>query len=222
MLLVVVGNDEAGLHGRRGTIPIRPILSPASIVSELIGGIPMKESPLQDAQPLLGMASVPEVAVIIPYYQKEGRILENSVRSVFRQVGAPPVRIIVVDDGSPASVEPELAGLDPASRDCITVVRQKNQGPGPARNTGLAAVSDATKYIAFLDSDDIWHEHHLSRAIAMMEKGFDFYFADGDMEGGESSLFETVKFDDSDHPDVVEDRQLFEFCGNFLSLLLER
>ena len=60
----------------------------------------------------------------------------------------------------------------------VTIVQQQNGGPGSARNTGLERVSDGTRYVAFLDSDDEWSSDHLARAVAALEQGYDFYFAD--------------------------------------------
>lgn len=65
--------------------------------------------------------------------------------------------MIVVDDGSTddsAAVAERLAGESAGAS--IHVVRQKNGGPGAARNTGAALVT--TEWIAFLDSDDCWFD----------------------------------------------------------------
>jgi len=168
------------------------------------------------------MIAVPHVAVIIPYYQSQAGILAGGLASVFNQSNAPPAHVIIVDDGSPAGFAPELARLDVAARSQVTVIAQSNQGPGPARNAGLSAVPDTAEYIAFLDSDDVWHEHHLARAAAALGEGFDFYFADGDLAGGTTSLFQTLGFNGSKQQQIDVGRDLFGFCDDFLATVLER
>ena len=161
-----------------------------------------------------------EIAVVIPYFQRERGILRRGLRSVFQQRDAPPANVIIIDDGSPTSVETEIERFSAEMRARITVIRQSNQGPGPARNTGLAAVPESVRWIAFLDSDDIWHELHLSRAVQLLERGFDFFYADGDVEGEAGSLFRTLKFDGTGHT-PVGDQSLFAFQGDFTATLLK-
>lgn len=122
------------------------------------------------------------LAVIIPYYQREAGILRRALLSVSRQALPPglSVEVMVVDDSSPAAVEPELVGLPLVPHISIHHWRQENGGPGAARNAGLDRVAqDASfEFIAFLDSDDEWLPAHLSAAVAALDEGFDFYFCD--------------------------------------------
>lgn len=60
-----------------------------------------------------------------------------------------PYEVIVVDDGSTDGTQSFLA----AQRD-IKFIKQENNGPGAARNSGALAATG--QYLAFLDSDDIW------------------------------------------------------------------
>jgi len=118
------------------------------------------------------------ITVVIPYYQRSPGILRKALASVAAQRGCQlPVHIIVVDDASPALVEPELADAG-LMHHSLQVIVQPNGGPGAARNTGLDNASPDTRYIAFLDSDDEWMPDHLARAVAALKCGYDFYFAD--------------------------------------------
>jgi len=100
------------------------------------------------------------------------------------------VTVIVVDDGSPVPADSEVVGLRVPEQIVLTVIKQGNGGVGHARNTGLASVDESFHYIAFLDSDDTWHEDHLSQGVAALERGNDFYFCDHSREGHHHSLFD--------------------------------
>jgi len=131
------------------------------------------------------------VAVIIPYYQREKGILRRALESVLSQRLADGVMVdvVVVDDGSPVPAQSEVEGLVFAPPFHLTLITQTNAGVGAARNSGLKAIHDTTKYIAFLDSDDSWHEGHLDQALEALESGRDFYFCDNRREGHYDSHF---------------------------------
>ena len=102
----------------------------------------------------------PTVSVIIPVYNSI-QYLGEAVDSVLHQT-FPDYEIIIVDDGSTddikGAVQPYLS-----SHDNIHFVRQKNKGPGPARNTAIRRATG--KWIAFLDADDIWCPKKLEQQI---------------------------------------------------------
>lgn len=108
--------------------------------------------------------------------------IERCVRSVHAQT-CPPLQHIVVDDGS---TDQTLELLSELAREIphLTVIRQRNQGAGPARNAGIEAAEG--RYIAFLDSDDAWFENKLKNQVSFMEEqgsGFsygDYQVVDGD------------------------------------------
>ncbi|WP_157019518.1 glycosyltransferase family 2 protein [Mesorhizobium xinjiangense] len=125
--------------------------------------------------------------VIIPYYQKQPGILARALQSVFAQ-SLQDFSVIVVDDASPLPIDGELEGLAAAQRERVTVIRQPNKGPGGARNTGLDAVPDGTRYVAFLDSDDEWASDHLSHAAHCMDRfGADCYW--DSIQGGDAFYY---------------------------------
>jgi succinoglycan biosynthesis protein ExoW len=119
------------------------------------------------------------ITVVIPYFQRSPGVLRKALVSVAAQEGCPlPLHVIVVDDASPIPAEGEVAAAALPSSITLRVIQQLNGGPGAARNTALDAAPENTQYIAFLDSDDEWSSDHLTRAVAALEQGFDFYFAD--------------------------------------------
>lgn len=90
------------------------------------------------------------VSIIIPVFNAEP-YLRQCLDSVVTQ-SVRDIEVICVDDGSTdgsAAILAEYAAKDPRVRH----IRQKNSGPGVARNVGM---SDARgKYILFLDADDM-------------------------------------------------------------------
>jgi glycosyltransferase involved in cell wall biosynthesis len=72
--------------------------------------------------------------------------------------------LIVVDDGSTDNTREVVRPL----QDRLRYVAQKNQGPGAARNTGVAHATG--EWIAFLDSDDVWLPNKLSRQVEWSER----------------------------------------------------
>lgn len=84
--------------------------------------------------------------VIIPAYNAV-RTLADAVTSLRSQT-IPPVRILLVDDGS-------TDGTGDLGRDLgLDVLSQENQGPGAACNHALRQVE--TPFTAYLDADDLW------------------------------------------------------------------
>lgn len=107
--------------------------------------------------------------IIIPFYQRQVGILQRALSSVFAQTFQ-DFDVVIVDDESPVPPEGDLDFLTSEERSRITVIRQKNGGPGGARNTGLDHVPASTRFVAFLDSDDIWAPEHLQNAHDSLQR----------------------------------------------------
>lgn len=75
--------------------------------------------------------------------------------------------IIVINDVSPDTDELEKV-LENYRGRVVYLKREKNGGPGAARNTGILAARG--QYIAFLDADDYWEPAFLTEQIAFMEQ----------------------------------------------------
>jgi len=99
----------------------------------------------------------PQVSIIIPTYNR-GWIIKEAIDSVLAQ-DYTEFELIVVDDGS---TDHTSGVLDSYGKD-IKVLSQKNKGVSAARNRGIAEASG--KFIAFLDSDDLWLSQKLSVQI---------------------------------------------------------
>ena len=119
----------------------------------------------------------PDIAVVIPHYQRATGLLSTAVKSAFAQTLAARIVVVVCDDGSPSPAADELNALPALPADQLIVIRQENGGAGAARNAALDAVPAGVRFVAFLDSDDAWRPLHLENAIHALELGYDAYFA---------------------------------------------
>ena len=75
------------------------------------------------------------------------RFLAEAIESVLEQTYA-PVELLVVDDGSTddsAAIARSFEG--------VRVIERTHEGPGAARNAGIAAARG--EFVAFLDADDV-------------------------------------------------------------------
>jgi glycosyltransferase involved in cell wall biosynthesis len=69
--------------------------------------------------------------------------------------------LIVVDDGSRDGTGNLVAPFAAADSRIRAVVNAHRTGIVPARNRGLASISPASEYVAFLDHDDVWMANSL-------------------------------------------------------------
>ena len=163
---------------------------------------------------------VGHVAVIIPHYTREPGILTRTLRHVFAQRQAPPIHVILVDDESPISAESEIEPLPESQRAAISIVHRRNGGTAKARNSGMEAVGDRAAYIALLDCDDMWHEDHLSGAMAAMALDCDFFFANNRRERAEHDWFALCGFSALDHTPIDTPRGLYRVRGDLFTTIL--
>jgi len=105
-------------------------------------------------------AAPPAVSVIIPAYNAAALIRET-LESVFQQTYS-DFEVLLVNDGSLDTAELEAAIRPFLNR--LRYFRQENRGPSSARNLGIRQARG--RYLALLDSDDLWLPHHLERQIA--------------------------------------------------------
>lgn len=107
----------------------------------------------------------PLVSIIIPTYNR-GWILKEAINSVLAQ-DFTDFELIVVNDGSTDKTQDILNTYN----EDIRALRQNNQGVSAARNAGIA--SALGRFIAFLDSDDLWLPKKLSTQIDFFKSNRD-------------------------------------------------
>jgi glycosyltransferase involved in cell wall biosynthesis len=106
-----------------------------------------------------------DVSVIIPLYNSSD-MLRRALDSVYDQ-SLLPLEIIVVDDGSADWEQSRLiAASYPDSISIRFIHMDKNQGVSAARNIGVAAA--LCRYLAFLDSDDVWYREKIAIQYGLM------------------------------------------------------
>jgi glycosyltransferase involved in cell wall biosynthesis len=113
-------------------------------------------------------ARKPAVSVVVPCYN-DGPFVDRLVATLAAQ-SFRNFEVIIVDDGSDEATRAKLATLDPSVR----VIRQTNQGPGAARNTGFREAK--ADLVMPLDCDDEIAPEFLAVAVAAMKKSPDAAF----------------------------------------------
>jgi GT2 family glycosyltransferase len=102
------------------------------------------------------------VSVVIPTYNRAA-FLPAAVESVRAQTHACD-EILIVDDGSVDDTEEVVSRLGGP----INYLRQRNAGPGAARNRGIAAARG--DLVAFLDTDDRWLPSKIECQIELFKR----------------------------------------------------
>ncbi len=137
------------------------------------------------------ISSTPLVSVIVPIHNSSKTILE-SLSSILDQTYS-NLEIIVVDDHSTdgsANVVKQLIATD--DRIVLKKLNKMQHGAMEARSQAMSMARG--KYIAFLDSDDIWKKEKLSRQVAFMEENrIPFSYSDYELIDEEGQALKIVR-----------------------------
>lgn len=107
----------------------------------------------------------PLVSIIMPTYNRK-HIIHKAIGSVLNQ-SYDNWELIIIDDYGNDGIKSYIEeNYQDARIRCLQNTRRK--GISGARNTGILNANG--EYIAFLDSDDLWEENHLSELIYSLEK----------------------------------------------------
>tara|TARA_B100001057_G_C22865679_1_gene956395 strand:+ start:4462 stop:5220 length:759 start_codon:yes stop_codon:yes gene_type:complete len=110
---------------------------------------------------------ISKISVIIPCYQNF-IFFERCISSVINQSYKNLEIIIIFDDGSKNDLRYLKSIIKKKQKKIRLIINSKNMGAGLSRNK--AAKYAKGKYIAFLDSDDIWKRNKLKHQLAFMKK----------------------------------------------------
>lgn len=103
------------------------------------------------------------VSIIMPSYNT-GRFIAESIQSVLDQTYT-NFELIIVDDCSTDNTDNVVAAFE--DKRIKYLKNEKNSGAAVSRNRALRAAKG--KWIAFLDSDDLWDSEKLEKQIAFMK-----------------------------------------------------
>ncbi len=107
-----------------------------------------------------------KVSIITPSYNSS-EFISKAIESVLAQTYQNWEMVIVDDNSNDISNEIIRGYIQKDSR--IKLIKlEKNSGPAISRNAALEVVNG--RFIAFLDSDDIWHPDKLEKQVGFMLK----------------------------------------------------
>ena len=106
------------------------------------------------------------VSIIIPYYKKKDYI-KKTINSILKQTYK-KFEIIIIND-EPGELSKNILSFLKKKDSRIKIINnKKNIGAGKSRNKGINIAKG--KYIAFIDSDDVWKKNKLLKQIEFMRR----------------------------------------------------
>ena len=137
------------------------------------------------------MENQPLVSVIMPCYNME-KYISETIQSVQRQT-YPHWELLIVDDASNDRTPDIVQGFCEQDGRIHFIVKPKHSGIADTRNQCLAMAQG--RYLAFLDSDDIWHPDKLQVQLEFMTKnGIGFSYSSYDcLDENGNPLKKTIK-----------------------------
>jgi teichuronic acid biosynthesis glycosyltransferase TuaG len=106
------------------------------------------------------------VSIITPSYNSS-KFIKDCVNSVFSQTYK-NWEMIIVDDCSEDNSKEIISELSTKDKRIKPIFLEKNVGAAEARNTAIR--QSKGKYVAFLDSDDLWNPKKLEIQLSFMNK----------------------------------------------------
>lgn len=104
------------------------------------------------------------VSVIIPVFNAE-KFISKTIESVLDQTYK-EIEIVLVDDCSKDTSRQIIENYAENHKNIVYHLQDKNYGAAVARNTALKIAKG--RYVAFLDSDDIWYPQKIEKQIDLM------------------------------------------------------
>ena len=110
--------------------------------------------------------ATPLVSVIMPAYNAEP-FIEEAIASVIAQTVA-DWELIVIDDCSTDDTVQIVSAFVRQDPRIQLLTNASNMGVAKTRNRGLDLCRG--QYVAFIDSDDVWHSHKLEKQLDLLKK----------------------------------------------------
>ena len=133
----------------------------------------------------------PLVSIITPSYN-QGQFLEETIRSVFLQ-DYPKIEYIMIDGGSTDNTRSIIENY---KHKLAWYVSERDQGQADAINKGFAKATG--EIIAWINSDDVYTEHAVSRAVEQLVENPDcgMVYANVLSINSDSAIFNTMEYGD--------------------------
>jgi len=141
------------------------------------------------------------VSIIIPYFKKK-KYFHKSFLSAYHQTYKKKEFIIIYDDNDKSDL-PYIRNILRKYKGTKLIINKKNIGAGLSRNKGINISKG--KYIAFLDSDDLWDQKKLINQIQFMKKN--------------NAVFSHTSYRILNEDDIVVGKQIAENNISYKNLL---
>lgn len=130
------------------------------------------------------------VSVVVPVYNREG-LVPFAIDSILGQTYH-NLEVVLINDGSTDNSLAVLRNYEHQFPDKVRVIDQANQGQVKARNVGIRASKG--RYIAFLDSDDVWRPEKLELQLPEFGPGVGLVYCGAEFVNNEGAClgFEVV------------------------------
>ena len=119
-----------------------------------------------------GIFKMDLVSVIIPVFNGE-KTIKKAIDSVLHQTYE-NIEIIVVDDCSTDGTFLLLQSLAKKHSQITVYKNEKNMGTAKSRNIGISHAKG--KYVAFIDTDDLWRKDKIDKQIRLLLKNGDLCY----------------------------------------------
>lgn len=129
------------------------------------------------------------VSVITPVYNAE-KYIKKTIDSILNQ-SYKNIEIILVDDCSNDASQEIIKEYCNKYSNIVYKLQETNMGAAVARNTALEIAKG--RYVAFLDSDDIWLPEKISKQMKLIERGAAFTYTAIEMIGENDELIKTKR-----------------------------
>jgi glycosyltransferase involved in cell wall biosynthesis len=141
---------------------------------------------------------VTDISIVVPNYNGQ-HYLGLALKSVLNQT-VRDYEVIVVDDGSTDNSVGMIEQMEKEDPRLRILVHLKNKGLSAARNTGIQHCR--SKYVTFLDSDDLFARERVESLCSRLEagQGQSIVYTDSVSVGAEEDLVETTQSDASYRP----------------------
>lgn len=150
-----------------------------------------------------------KVSIIMPVYQA-GRTIEKAVSSVIAQ-SYEHWELIVIDDFCPDNSCKQIESLIANDSRIIQIKNIYNEGVAASRNKGIEQAKG--EVIAFLDSDDYWHENKLSLQLDRINEGYDVVCSNYFRVSSDKILFKVRSSEIFDYSDMLKSNKIGNLTG---------